>query len=58
MRHFKTYISTVKNPEWLDYPILSQKVREYMKNAVLKISDGEIIESGDISGDFSSALVL
>ena len=58
MRHFKTYISTVKNPEWLDYPILSQKVREYMKNAVLKISDGEIIESGDISGDFSSALVF
>ena len=43
MRHFKTYIMPSGPSEWLEYPILSQKISDYMKNAIAEVSDGEIV---------------
>lgn len=56
MRHFKTYIMPSGDTEWLSYPILSQKISDYMIHAVQAVSDGEIVVGEDLGQAFGSVL--
>lgn len=58
MRHFKTYILPDGNADWLEYPILSQTISDYMTLAVSEISEGEIITGPLSEPYFGSILVL
>ncbi|MBQ9924768.1 MAG: hypothetical protein IJO51_01975, partial [Clostridia bacterium] len=57
MRHFKTYIMPSGASEWLDYPILSQKISDYMKNTIAEISDGEVVIGEPLDHAFGNILV-
>jgi len=57
MRHFNTYIMPSAPSEWLEYPILSQPISEYIASAVKEISDGEVSVGKPIDSAFGSILV-
>ncbi|MEA4920360.1 MAG: DapH/DapD/GlmU-related protein [Clostridiaceae bacterium] len=57
MRHFKTFIMPSEPSEWLEYPLLSQKISDYIINTVKAVSDGAINIGSPVNTAFDNVLV-